>query len=549
MPYVLKPNKLFVKNPEGDGYLPQNIVTDASTADQVSNIEAAGAIQITAIQAKGAETRGSIPDDYTTLSDDVNDLKSAFDNNRRITMDGIALGYYPLYFETVTGGFGGTIGSTYAETTSQTRTRWSDFVPVSLFERIRFELDDYSVYDYYVIGVDDNDSIVYSTSWKHAELAVNSTELSGATKIRMMIRKQTESGYIADESMWLHVIVTFRPAVNANLSYKRVIVSTDDLDTFTNPGIYYYSSPVHPRNEPFETGCILLVYGYSSSTATVQIAIGYGADNDNSHQYAHRELTSNTWSSWRYIKQEWKMFLSGKTFSILGDSISSFTGFVPSGYASHYPAGDVTEYTDTWWGMMITETGIALDINNSYSGSPLCETGTLTERPRGASDERLNNLGTSPDYIIVFMGTNDMNQNATVGSYSVGDSFPVSIDTFRGALAIALKKIANNYPAANVIVCTVPECYPYRLAASATDNPFWTNSQTQTIGNLNKAILEIAPEFGASIADLRHIYNTSSRNNYTHDGGTTEGIGYTFGVHPNKAGMERIKTEILKAMR
>lgn len=78
MPYTLKPNKIFAKDPNGDGYLPQNVVTDQSTAEQVALINSTGASQVSAIQTKGEQTLASIPDDYTALSGEVTDLKSAF---------------------------------------------------------------------------------------------------------------------------------------------------------------------------------------------------------------------------------------------------------------------------------------------------------------------------------------------------------------------------------------------------------------------------------------------------------------------------------------
>lgn len=78
MPYTLKPNKLFVKDPNGSGYLPQNVVTDRTTDDMVAEINSAGANQITAIGNKGTQTLETIPDDYTALSNQVDDVKSAF---------------------------------------------------------------------------------------------------------------------------------------------------------------------------------------------------------------------------------------------------------------------------------------------------------------------------------------------------------------------------------------------------------------------------------------------------------------------------------------
>ena len=79
MPYTLKPNKLFVKDPNGSGYLPQNVVTDKTTEDMVAEINSAGANQITAIGNKGTQTLETIPDDYTALSNQVDDVKSALD--------------------------------------------------------------------------------------------------------------------------------------------------------------------------------------------------------------------------------------------------------------------------------------------------------------------------------------------------------------------------------------------------------------------------------------------------------------------------------------
>lgn len=77
MPYVLKPNKLFVKDPEGTGFLPQNVVTDQATSDAVAEIEQASAEEQAAIEAKGAQTRASVPEDYTALSDSVMSYEDA----------------------------------------------------------------------------------------------------------------------------------------------------------------------------------------------------------------------------------------------------------------------------------------------------------------------------------------------------------------------------------------------------------------------------------------------------------------------------------------
>ena len=61
----------------------QNIVDSA-----VSTIQTAGATQVTAVQTKGTEVLDSIPADYSDLSDDVSELKSAFNNLGLSVVDG-----------------------------------------------------------------------------------------------------------------------------------------------------------------------------------------------------------------------------------------------------------------------------------------------------------------------------------------------------------------------------------------------------------------------------------------------------------------------------
>lgn len=75
---------------------------------------------------------------------------------------------------------------------------------------------------------------------------------------------------------------------------------------------------------------------------------------------------------------------------ILGDSYSTFSGFIPDGYDSYYaPEGpkyaqsndgqgltdnDVTCVSQTWWHDLVAENGKLLQ-NNSWSGTTVCNTG------------------------------------------------------------------------------------------------------------------------------------------------------------------------------
>ena len=102
MPYTLKPSKVFVKDPNSTGYLPQNVITEESTQEQLSQIQSAGTTQVNAINTQGnakvaaIETKGeevleSIPDDYSALSGEVSDLKSAVNDMGTVSVDGLRL--------------------------------------------------------------------------------------------------------------------------------------------------------------------------------------------------------------------------------------------------------------------------------------------------------------------------------------------------------------------------------------------------------------------------------------------------------------------------
>ena len=64
---------------------------------------------------------------------------------------------------------------------------------------------------------------------------------------------------------------------------------------------------------------------------------------------------------------------------ILGDSYSTFVGYIPEEYEPHYyptrPNCDVLEVEKTWWMQLIQETESKLILISSYSGSTICNTG------------------------------------------------------------------------------------------------------------------------------------------------------------------------------
>lgn len=76
MSIFIKKSDLKVKNPTTGTYQGQSLFTENDTQTQINRINSAGTTQVNAVNAKGQETLASIPDDYTELSGDVNNLKS-----------------------------------------------------------------------------------------------------------------------------------------------------------------------------------------------------------------------------------------------------------------------------------------------------------------------------------------------------------------------------------------------------------------------------------------------------------------------------------------
>ena len=69
-----------------------------------------------------------------------------------------------------------------------------------------------------------------------------------------------------------------------------------------------------------------------------------------------------------------------KSVAVLGDSYSTFEGAIPEGNAIWYfkqnnpNQTDVNSVEQTWWTLLTKHQGWTLLMNNSYSGSTICNT-------------------------------------------------------------------------------------------------------------------------------------------------------------------------------
>jgi len=204
---------------------------------------------------------------------------------------------------------------------------------------------------------------------------------------------------------------------------------------------------------------------------------------------------------------------TGKVFSVLGDSISTFSLYTPQQsvfYSGHIcrEAG-ITDVRDTWWMRVIDSLGGTLGINDSRAGTTVSGDSALC----GCSQERTSALG-EPDVILVFMGLND-------AAFCVGE------EAFLHGYSLMLTRLKAEYPSAAIWCGTLPR------ADYAGTEPFFSAEAFLPLDAYNILIRRCACENGCFVADIAA------------DGRLYDSID---GVHPDRAGMDLLAGLWLKAL-
>jgi len=161
--------------------------------------------------------------------------------------------------------------------------------------------------------------------------------------------------------------------------------------------------------------------------------------------------------------------LKGKSFSILGDSYSTFLGHIPTHYSAYYPnpktVEDVLRVEDTWWHILAENTGMILSVNDSYSGSTVCtqvrdghpEWNSYVNR---AMTVDFGMEGQSPDYILVFGGTNDSWLDREVGELLYADPTVNQLKQVLPAFCHVLSVLSQRYPTTKIVAVVNTDLNP-----------------------------------------------------------------------------------------
>lgn len=200
------------------------------------------------------------------------------------------------------------------------------------------------------------------------------------------------------------------------------------------------------------------------------------------------------------------------TFSVLGDSISTFAGTSEPDFRVHYPAPgcDVGKVEDLWWAIFARRTGWRLVCNDSFSGARVSPTGKFPAWTSFVSDRRIALL--EGDAVIVFGGTNDLGML----------QYTIPLATFADAYRLLIGKVRSRLPHAKLYFCT-----PLRRLREGMDEPNplgWTQRQLQ---DTVRTLVREAAEKDAAV----HLFDLATI--------PVEGL-LSDGLHPNRKGMQAI---------
>lgn len=206
---------------------------------------------------------------------------------------------------------------------------------------------------------------------------------------------------------------------------------------------------------------------------------------------------------------------------IFGDSYSTFKGYIPTEYPAYYHDGgdsenkDVCSVEKTWWFQLISETDSRLVLNDSWSGSTVCNTGYDNSDCSKSSSfvYRLNKYISERffeknkiDTIFCFGGTNDSWAGSPLGEFKTESFTEEDLFSFLPAISFFLKKLCENAPDARIIYIINTELKP----------------------EISDGIIKACQYYGIEYVALDYVDKISG--------------------HPTVKGMEQIKNKILDVL-
>lgn len=206
------------------------------------------------------------------------------------------------------------------------------------------------------------------------------------------------------------------------------------------------------------------------------------------------------------------------TLSILGDSYSTYKGWIPKDYEAWYAdsgtsaPNDVTDVEQTWWHMLCKEKNFELLQNCSYSGSTVCNTGYVPILAAHISFIKRMGRELGPEQLpksqvlIVFGGTNDFWAGSPVGTIQYEEWTPADLKKFAPAFCYMMSKLKEWNP----------------------DTGIYNVVNDEISDEMKKIMAEVCEHYQITNIELTGIEKENG--------------------HPNRIGMRQIKEQIAKIL-
>ena len=252
--------------------------------------------------------------------------------------------------------------------------------------------------------------------------------------------------------------------------YKVIPVNEGDIISFSvsnNVPVYYAFFSAFD----ISTGATVVSYHTTQelSAADVVVPTGtkyfYTQTKSSNHDVTFGKMTINdtpiilsVFDSLSYVFNHFKTALNNLAptvrVSVIGDSISTYGGYMtPSNNRCYYngeASTDVDDVSKTWWYQVIQRMNWLFEVNNSWAGSFVCNTGyDGGDASAHSFVTRMSEIG-RPDIIFIMGGTNDSWGSSPLGNFKYSDWTQSDLNDFRPAFAYMLWYLKSHNPNAKI---------------------------------------------------------------------------------------------------
>ena len=250
---------------------------------------------------------------------------------------------------------------------------------------------------------------------------------------------------------------------NINASFVRIAIPVGDIAK----AMVTINEPIPTSYKPFRSfykldDQIKLDYANLGNVSVEENDVTFLSKNQGSNKYELADnITINESNVIKSQTNETQNPISGKTVSIVGDSYSAFTGWVPEDNNINFDGtyNGVASVSDMWWFKVIQKFNMSLMLNESWSGSTICNTGynasdatatsflTRITKRYGAT----NTLGQKPQVLFVLGGLNDTWAKSPLGNVKYSDWTTDDLKTTLGAYSKMINDILLYNPGIEII--------------------------------------------------------------------------------------------------